>query len=244
MIAMNDKIDLINKTIDAYFKKNKSIEIICAKDLMSEFIEAGIFNKDDTNGLPIRNILRKLDDENSLHLIPFIKVERKKAKRYWFFTRSKMEQHPEIIQTKKTPISTHKQSKPKDETYILDLCDEVLSKEGIRQHKFDFLLGDSGVKLPVDIFYKELSLVIEYREYQHTHAVKHFDKPDKITVSGVHRGEQRKIYDQRRRDVLPKHNISLVEISYNDFSFDRKYRVVRNNTENLEVVKKLLKKFL
>ena len=37
-----------------------------------------------------------------------------------------------------------------------------------------------------------------------------FDK--RQTVSGVGRGEQRKIYDQRRRDVLPVNGIKLIEI--------------------------------
>jgi len=32
---------------------------------------------------------------------------------------------------------------------------------------------------------------VEYRELQHDHFVTHFDKPDRLTVSGVHRGVQR-----------------------------------------------------
>src|SRR5690554_4922906 len=55
-------------------------------------------------------------------------------------------------------IPSQKMQKPKqatprsinDEAYILDLCDSVLKQKGLRQHRFDFLRGDSGVKLPVD----------------------------------------------------------------------------------------------
>jgi len=130
------------------------------------------------------------------------------------------------------------EEKRKDEHYILDLCDKVLGFISSRQHKFDFLLGDPNkkgiaAKLPVDSYYKELNLVVEYREKQHTESVNFFDKPNKITISGVHRGEQRKIYDERRRTVLPKHKINLIEISYTDFDYDRQERIVRNPEKNI-----------
>jgi hypothetical protein len=103
-----------------------------------------------------------------------------------------------------------------DEQYIIDLCDEVLGRTAEHGHRFPFLLGDPGrrgrAQLPVDAFYPDLNLVIEYRERQHFESVRHFDKPWKMTVSGVHRGEQRMRYDERRREVLPKHGISLVEL--------------------------------
>ncbi len=111
------------------------------------------------------------------------------------------------------------------------------------------MLGDpnsNGVsaKLPVDSFYQDLNLVVEYRERQHTESINFFDKPDKMTVSGVHRGEQRKIYDERRREILPKHNIHLVEISFSDFDYDGQKRIIRNPTKDIEIVKLKLKKFL
>ncbi len=139
--------------------------------------------------------------------------------------------------------------KNKDEQYILALCDEVLGFNSFRQHKFDFLLGDPNKKgiaarLPVDSYYKELNLVVEYREKQHTESVTFFDKPNKITVSGVHRGEQRKIYDERRRTVLPKHKIDLIEISYTDFDYDRQKRILRNPKLDIEIVKQKLKKYI
>ena len=112
-----------------------------------------------------------------------------------------------------------------DESYIIGLCDEILGLESSRQHTFDFLRGDSdeadvGKKLPVDAYYESLNLAVEYREKQHTEEVKHFDKPDNLTVSGDHRGIQKRIYDERRKKVLPAHGIELIEISYSDFDFD------------------------
>ncbi|MGK9118036.1 hypothetical protein [Olivibacter jilunii] len=75
----------LNIAIGAYFKKNPSVETVSAKDLMPYFIEAGIFEKDHKSGLPIRKILRELDTENSLHLIPCVRQERKQKNTNWFF---------------------------------------------------------------------------------------------------------------------------------------------------------------
>lgn len=136
-----------------------------------------------------------------------------------------------------------------DEKYVLDLCDKVLGLTSSRQHRFDFLLGDKNkngkaVRLPVDSFYDEINLVVEYRELQHTESVNFFDKPERITVSGVHRGEQRKVYDERRRMVLPEYNISLIEISYSDFSHDIQKRIIRNPKFDEALVRKKLKEFI
>lgn len=242
----------INKVLHSYFEEYKSVKIIPAKDMMPYFILAGVFPQDIKNGLPIRNILRRLDANNQLHLIPYVYAERKAANTNWFFQRSKgiiLEKEQALIpETKLQPIQTPnaKSRKDSDEHYVLDLCDEVLKLKGLRQHRFDFLLGDANAqgkkaKLPVDSYYPELNWVIEYKEQQHTKSNNHFDKPDLFTVSGVHRGEQRKIYDQRRLEVLPKHGIKVIEISYSDFKFDGKDKIVRDYERDLEIVKKLLR---
>lgn len=127
-----------------------------------------------------------------------------------------------------------------DESYVIDLCDEVLKLKALRQHRFDFLKGDSGTKLPVDAYYPSLNLVVEFRERQHTEEVKFFDK--RQTVSGVGRGEQRKLYDQRRREVLPKHGIKLIELDYSDFEHTRNKKLVRNKEADLKVIMKKLRK--
>jgi hypothetical protein len=136
-----------------------------------------------------------------------------------------------------------------DEDYVLDLCDKVLKQLALRQHKFDFLTGDPSrkgttVKLPVDAYYGKLKLVVEFRERQHTESVTFFDKPNKIAVSGVHRGEQRKIYDERRREVIPKNGLRLAEISYADFKFDASKRIIKDEKNDIEVIKRLLHAFV
>lgn len=243
------KISQINTVIREYFEINKSVNAIPAKDMMPYFILAGIFPKDTKNGFPIRNVLHRLDDKNQLYLIPFVYAERKEVNTNWYFQRSgSVTPIPQKAVDKPKPINTNKTNsrKDSDEHYVLDLCDAVLAISGLRQHRFDFLLGDPNAKgvhakLPVDIYYPDLNLVIEYKEQQHTKPNKHFDKPDVMTVSGVHRGEQRRIYDQRRLEVLPKHGIQVTEISYSDFAFDRKDKILRDDVSDLEKVREFLK---
>jgi hypothetical protein len=242
------KISQINKVLQDYFEVNKGISSIPVKDMMPYFILAGVFVKDNKNGLPIRNVLRRLDEKNELHLIPFVSAERKETNTNWFFQRSGNSVSTQKIikeKSKKIELFKNNSRKDSDEHYVLDLCDEVLKMQGLRQHRFDFLLGDSNVqgkcvKLPVDIYYPQLNLVIEYKEQQHTKPNKHFDKPDLFTVSGVNRGEQRKIYDQRRLDVLPKYGIQVIEIFFSNFNHDRKDKILRSNSD-IEKVMKLLK---
>ncbi len=127
-----------------------------------------------------------------------------------------------------------------DESYVIDLCDEVLKQKAIRQHRFDFLVGDTGTKLPVDAYYQKLNLVIEFREKQHTEEVKFFDK--RQTVSGMSRGEQRKHYDKLRRDILPKHGIKLIEFDYSEFEHRSNKKLIRNKIADLKAVTRKLKK--
>lgn len=240
----------INKVLKDFFKNNPNIHKIAAKDLMPDFVKKGIFSSDskDRPGKPLRDYLRNLDANNQLHLIPYLLADRKTKNTYWYFIPTN--NHSEIILTndKTVPQIAKKVKqeksipKDKDETYVLDLCDEVLKSKGSRQHCFDFLIGDAGTKLPVDSYYATLNLVIEYRETQHVNEVKFFDKPDKLTVSGVSRGEQRKMYDQRRRDVLPENGIQLIEINYYDFEHDRKNKIIRNRENDLKVVRGILNK--
>jgi len=128
-----------------------------------------------------------------------------------------------------------------DESYVIDLCDEVLGESAIRQHRFDFLRGDANTRLPVDAYYPSINLVVEYRERQHTRPVAHFDKPDRMTVSGVHRGEQRRLYDQRRREVLPRHGIRLIEIDYSGLKHHSNGRLIRDPAADRAVIRNMVR---
>ena len=61
-----------------------------------------------------------------------------------------------------------------------------------------------------------------------------------MTVSGVNRGQQRKIYDERRKTVLPEHSIKLIVIDYSAFGNSKKIK--RDYTKDLEIVKSIMVK--
>ncbi|MDP8996161.1 MAG: hypothetical protein M3O03_04055 [Pseudomonadota bacterium] len=135
-----------------------------------------------------------------------------------------------------------------DERYIIDICDKVLGRKASRQHRFYFLRGDSriptasGHKLPVDAYYDDLKLVIEYHERQHTEAVGIMDR--RMTVSGISRGEQRTKYDQRRHEELPKHGLTLIILDYANFDIGHGKRLRRNLTTDESKIRDRLSKFV
>jgi len=131
----------------------------------------------------------------------------------------------------------------RDEIYVIDLCDELFGRRASRQHRFPWLVGDPGRdgrarSLPVDAYYADERLVVEYRELQHDGPVAFFDKPDRLTVSGVHRGEQRRIYDRRRDDLIPQHGLRLWVITPADLRCDGRGRLsARDHARDLELLR-------
>lgn len=53
--------------------------------LMNVLIEHGFFKYDTREGKPLRDVLRKLDDNNMLYLLPQLRVDRMEVNRQWFF---------------------------------------------------------------------------------------------------------------------------------------------------------------
>lgn len=68
--------------IQQYLNEEKIVDAK-PKDLMQILIEKGFFTKDYRKGLPLRKLLRELDDNDELYLLPQVRVERLE-KRYWF----------------------------------------------------------------------------------------------------------------------------------------------------------------
>lgn len=134
-----------------------------------------------------------------------------------------------------------------DEFYVIDLCDEILGASASRQHRFDWLRGDwserkqSFSHLPVDAYWPSLHLVVEYAERQHSESVKVFDQRD--TVSGVPRGQQRRIYDQRRVDLVPVNDLTLIVVPAVAFSLKR-MKIVRHPERDIEVLQNILADFI
>jgi len=66
----------------------------------------------------------------------------------------------------------------------------------------------------------------------------------KKTISGVTRDEQRRLYDERKEEVLPENNIDLKIIHYSEFSLDKNNKIERDEQKDLKAVKNILKEFL
>lgn len=132
---------------------------------------------------------------------------------------------------------------------MLDLLDEPLGLPCVRQARFPWLLGDPGasggrVQLPVDGFWPDRQLVVEYRERQHDEATPLFDKPERLTVSGVHRGEQRRLYDERREREVPAHGLRLLVVKPSDLVSDTRGRLLRRAESDRKALQSLLRAVL
>lgn len=246
---VSDNIAKINEIIAEYFNTHK-VDFIPAKNIMPAFIEAGIFTKDIKKGLPFRKILRELDKENALEKIPFVHAERKEKDTYWYLVREgKQYTSEENTTISKKQLAIDKRVN-NDENYIINLCDDLLKDTASRHHRFPFLLGDfhrdkkSRTKLPVDAYYQSLNLVLEYRIKQQTEEVASLDKPETKTVSGVSLDEQRKIYNLRRKEVLLRKEINLIEINYYAFEYDSEFNIVRNKEKDIEILEGILREYL
>ena len=78
----------------------------------------------------------------------------------------------------------------------------------------------------MDSYWPDRSLVVEVDERQHDHPVTHFDKRYRLTVSGEHRGEQRRIYDERRRSLVPAHGLTLLTVRTSQLAVDAQSRLL------------------
>jgi hypothetical protein len=105
------------------------------------------------------------------------------------------------------------------EKYIVSLLERLLGPAE-RGKRFEWALGDVSPKtlraarLPFDAVWEDRRLIIEVDEDQHRDATPLFDKPDRMTVSGIHRGEQRRLYDERKRSAARARGYTLIAIAW------------------------------
>lgn len=236
---MNDEMIIkTNEVIAQYFEENTTVDWIPAKEIMPELIKAGVFNKDEKKGLPIRKVFRKLDKEEQLGKIPAVHAERRSENVYWYLVREGKEYSPsEVI----SPLTKKEKGilniENSDEYYLVNLCDELLKETASRKHTFDTLVGrlhkrgKGRTKLPLDAYYEGLKLAIEF-----------FEKRE--TEESDEREAQRKFYDQRKKDVLKRKEINLIEINYALFECNEDDRLIRDKEKDCKVLKGILKNFL
>ncbi len=82
-----EMIAAINQVLKEYFNRHPEVNEIVAKEMMPIFMENGIFNNNPSDGLPIRKLLRELDEDDELYRIPYVYPERKEKNTYWYFCR-------------------------------------------------------------------------------------------------------------------------------------------------------------
>jgi hypothetical protein len=129
-----------------------------------------------------------------------------------------------------------------DEHYILDLCDQLLGPSE-RQKRFDWLTGDPSLttgkktRLPLDGYWDKYRLAIEFQEKQHFEPVPFWDQ--KLTASGMTRGEQRKVYDLRKVEKTAEHGVRLLHIRQDAFPMS-KGKINRDPKHDLDIVRQLL----
>jgi hypothetical protein len=104
--------------------------------------------------------------------------------------------------------------------HVIKLLTELLGEEPEREKSFPWVLGDTSPKtgrarqLPFDAVWESRRLIVEVDEDQHRRPVAFWDKPNVITVSGVSRGEQRGIYDERKRAAARAQGYTVLEIPW------------------------------
>ncbi|WP_299434522.1 hypothetical protein [uncultured Aquimarina sp.] len=238
-----ENIVKINEVITHYFNTNPSIDWIPAKAIMPALIEAGVFNKDKKKGLPIRKVLRKLDEESQLAKIPTIHAERRLDNIYWYFVAPGKKYAPkELI----SPVSKKEQNlraiQNSDEYYLVNLCDELLQQKASRKHTFDTLVGNlhkrgkGRTKLPLDAYYEDLKLVLEF--YRKDEATEELDEKEQA------RKEQIKYYKELKKKAIRTKKLRLMEINYALFECNGENKLVRNTESDTSVLKGILKDFI
>lgn len=60
-----------------------------------------------------------------------------------------------------------------------------------------------------------------------------------MAISGVNRGEQRKIYDLRKEKWAQDNNISFLAIAYYDLKYKNNGKLLRNIEEDKKSIKKI-----
>jgi hypothetical protein len=240
-------VSQINEVVAAYFKANPKTEWIPAKAIMPSLIKAGVFIKDVKKGLPLRKVLRSLDQDKALDSIPLLHVERNENTIYWYFVREGGSYTPKEpineVTNKQKAISRRESS---DEYYLIGLINELLDTRASHQHTFDFLLGDyhkngkTRTELPLDAYYAAQNLVIEFLDKSNSESVNR----DKMTISGVKRSEQRDIYRQRKQGILKANDINLIEVDYARFDCDTEQNLSRNKENDVTLLKEILKHYI
>ena len=86
-MANEEKVKRICEVLKAYYAEHPNESKRPALEFMDLFVQHGIFNCDSKSrpGLPLRKLMRDLDDRNECNQIPYLIVDRKIVNRNWYF---------------------------------------------------------------------------------------------------------------------------------------------------------------
>lgn len=82
------RMHLLNDLVLKFFIKTNK-DLAKPKDIMPYLIAEGFYQNDYSEGLPLRNDLRKLDKKNRLDILETLEVVRGKKNRSWTFVNPK-----------------------------------------------------------------------------------------------------------------------------------------------------------
>lgn len=94
------------------------------------------------------------------------------------------------------------------EKYVLGVISELTGVKYQSQMKWEWLVSKKGNKLPVDGFYKDLNLVVEFDGSQHRRPV--------VNMGGLEKFKSQIENDLIRDIEIPKHGIKLIRIGSNE----------------------------
>ncbi len=103
------------------------------------------------------------------------------------------------------------------ESYVVSLLERLLGPCE-RGKRYPWARGDASPRsgrsatLPFDAVWEQRKLIVEIDEEQHREPTPLFDR--RSTVSGVSRGEQRRIYDARKRAAAPAHGYYILALEW------------------------------
>lgn len=233
----------INEASTRYFEVKSKVDWIPAKKLMPALIKAGVFVKDERKGLPLRKVLRKLEEKGDLDKIPTLHAEHGVDATYWYFVREGATYTPK----EPIPVITKKEQHflnitNSDEYYLVALCDNLLGQQASRKHTFDSLVGNlhkrgkGRTKLPVDAYYEDLKLVVEF--YKTTEDLANLDEEEQARISQI------KYYDDLKKKAVLKKELSFVTINYTSFKTDQNHKLIRDTTSDKQILTKALAAFI
>jgi hypothetical protein len=118
------------------------------------------------------------------------------------------------------------------EKFALGMISEITGINYVPQMKWEWLVSKNGTKLPVDGYFSELNLVVEFDGAQHRKPLVNMGGIEKYTIQ---------IENDQIKDIeIPKHGIKLLRIDSRENWFDKDYMVrklIENNISTLTPTK-------